>query len=121
MFIHSITRLNKRFLDAVEQTENQDDDYEQIVYDLEKDVKEELKSVEDYIYSHPKYGFIPDEQIPNWKDISELESLLKKITHLKNENDFYDAEDMSDMMFPNRFDEDFDEDSLSNDSAYEDD
>jgi hypothetical protein len=55
------------------------------------------------------------------KEHSQLERLSKRILSLKKEYDFYDEEAELDMMFPNRHDDDFDEDSMSYDSVFDDD
>jgi hypothetical protein len=48
---------------------------------------------------------------------AKLQALLNDIDLYKRENDFYDAEAELDNMFPNRNDEDFDEDSISYENA----
>lgn len=72
---------------------------EDIVYKLEEDLNEKIASC------------FPDEAEP-------FEKLLKKIKKLKSENDFYDADSELNRMFPNRHDDDFDEDSMSFDSVF---
>lgn len=72
---------------------------EERVYILEEDISNELEMTD------------PDEAQP-------FLSLLKKIKHIKKENDFYDQEAELDRMFPNRHDDDFDEDSMSYDSVF---
>lgn len=44
---------------------------------------------------------------------AEVNKLLKGIKTLKRENNLFDPEDELDIMFPNRNDEGFDEDSIS--------
>jgi hypothetical protein len=51
----------------------------------------------------------------------KLRNLLGKIKMAKNEFDFFDADAELDNMFPNRHDDDFDEDSMSYDSVFGDD
>lgn len=55
----------------------------------------------------------------NWEelDLSGLENRLKTI---KESLDLYDSEGELDMMFPNRQDEDFDEDDMSGESFFKD-
>ncbi len=48
----------------------------------------------------------------------EVTKLLKGIKALKRENDFFNPEDELDIMFPNRNDQDFDDDSMSYDSVF---
>lgn len=52
------------------------------------------------------------------EDIHLFERLQRRINNIKKENDFYDADAELDMMFPDRYDEDFDEDSMSYDSIF---
>jgi len=52
------------------------------------------------------------------EEIDLFESLQKRVNNIKKEYDFYDAEAELDMMFPDRHDEDFDEDSMSFDSVF---
>jgi hypothetical protein len=49
---------------------------------------------------------------------NQMQALLKKIKNLKKGHDFYDAEAELDNMFPNRHDDDFDEESTSYDSVF---
>lgn len=68
-----------------------------------------------------------DSEVDNYLDIaqefefSQLKKLKKRILLIKKGNDFFDAESELDMMFPNRYDDDFDEDSMSYDSVFGDD
>lgn len=55
------------------------------------------------------------EDFPENRVISDLRSQVKKI--IKN-NDFYDKDAVLSWMFPNRDDDDFDEDSMSYDSVF---
>ncbi len=55
------------------------------------------------------------------EDLKSFQGLMKKLNRLKKDNDFYDAEGELDRMFPNRNDENFDEDSMSYDSVFGDD
>lgn len=47
------------------------------------------------------------------KDAAPYEKVLRDLKALKQEFDFYDEEGELDMMFPNRHDDDFDEDSMN--------
>lgn len=82
------------------QSENNTTDSDQLVWDLEEEVNEELEM---------------------YPENTHLMGLLKKIKSLKKEYDFYDADAELGHMFPNRQDEDFDEDSTSYDSVFGDD
>ena len=58
-----------------------------------------------------------DDEKFNWDIILNFIQILG----IKKDNDFYDPEENLDMMFPDRYDDDFDEDSMSYDSAFGDD
>lgn len=68
-----------------------------------------------------------EEQIENaYEDIDEegvdiLRDLKKRISRIRRESGLYDEETELDMMFPDRHDEDFDEDSMSYGSIFGDD
>lgn len=81
------------------------DKYEQAegeVYSIENEISEYIRDADGFEYT-------------------QLRKLQKRIQSIKKENDFYDADAALDMMFPNRYDEDFDEDSMSYDSVFGDD
>ena len=44
--------------------------------------------------------------------------IMKRIKRIKEENDFFDPEAELDMMFPDRHEDGFDEDSMSHDSVF---
>lgn len=90
------TRLSKIEAEIDEMDIN---DLEEKVYNLEEEITNEIH------FSNP------NEQKP-------LRDLLTQLNRIKKENDFYDAEAELDMMFPNRHDDDFDEDSMSYDSVF---
>ncbi|MDF0720536.1 hypothetical protein P0M11_11055 [Kaistella sp. PBT33-4] len=55
------------------------------------------------------------------EDAAPYEKVLRELKALKQEFDFYDEEGELDMMFPNRHDDGFDEDSMSASSFFGDD
>jgi len=55
----------------------------------------------------------------NWEEL-DFSPLQGKMKQLKKELDLYDAEGELDMMYPNRHDEDFDEDEISGQSFFKD-
>lgn len=57
----------------------------------------------------------------NGAENEQIQKLLHKIRAAKKEFDFYDTDAELDNMFPDRNDDDFDEDSLSYDSVVGDD
>lgn len=94
-----IEELNEKFEKLYEEFENGNYEAEQEVYDLEQEIEDELS-------------------IARGKEQQELKALQKKINSMKGEFDFYDEEAELDNMFPNRHDEDFDEDSMNYDSVF---
>ncbi len=96
-----IEKLKKRF-EEIEEIDIDEVDinlFEEKVYKLEEEVQNEIY----FSFSQEK---------------AELIQLLHKIARFKKENDFYNAEDELDRMFPNRGDDDFDEDSTSFESVF---
>jgi carbamoylphosphate synthase large subunit len=93
-------QFKERFTKIEEEVDETDiNQIEEKIYKLEEEINEIIGSC------------IPSEE-------NALQSLLKKIARFKKENDFYDADAELDNMFPNRNDEDFDEDSMSYDSVF---
>lgn len=89
-----IKELNDRFSKIEESFDIYEDD-EQLLYDLEED-----------LYSAFDQAFEENE-------IEKLKKLEKRIKAFKKENEFFNEEDELDMMFPDRHDDDFDEDSMN--------
>jgi tetrahydromethanopterin S-methyltransferase subunit G len=77
--------------------------------DLESEVLKMEREILDHLY------------IAQGIQFSQLNKLQKRIHRIKEENEFYDEDSTLDMMFPNRDDDDFDEDSMSYDSVFGDD
>jgi len=69
------------------------------VYELEEKISEYIGDVDSPFFSH-------------------LIRLHKRIKDLKKENEFYDEDAELDNMFPNRHDEDFDDDDMSYNSVF---
>ncbi|WP_313375263.1 hypothetical protein [Chishuiella sp.] len=107
-----IKNLLEKYDMLYEELSNDNYEVEQGVYDMEEEVHELLRIYdyqEDYDYNGKTL------------ELDALKKLLKKIKSLKREFDFYDEEAELDMMFPDRHDEDFDEDSMGYDSVFGDD
>ena len=90
-----VNALKARFLE-VEDVYEYGNNQEQLVYDLEEDVKNALL-----------------EAFEDTMEDKQLRKLSNRLKKFKSDNDFYDAEASLDMMFPDRYDEDFDEDSMN--------
>jgi hypothetical protein len=71
-------------------------------YDVERDVIDLQEKIENAIEEN-----FDDGETKHYK------KLLKELKAIKKEFDFYDEEGELDMMFPNRHDDDFDEDSMN--------
>lgn len=100
--MNNIKILEARFLEIQKAFENGEDDHE-LIYDLEDELQK--------LYN----------QALRDKEISEVDKLDKKVKSFKRQYDFYDAEAELDHMFPDRHEEDFDEDSMSWNSIFGDD
>lgn len=83
-----------------EELENNNYDVEQDVVDLEMKIEQQIQEMADYENTKP------------------FEKLLIELKSLKREFDFYDENAELNRMFPDRHDEDFDEDSMSYDSIF---
>ena len=95
-------KFNEEYLRLYKELENNNFEVENEVFELEKKIEDECN-------------------ITQGKEKLELIKLLNKIKDMKKEFEFYDPEDMLDMMFPDRYDENFDEESMSYDSVFGDD
>ena len=95
-----VNALKARFLE-IEDVFEYGNNQEQLVYDLEEEVQNALL-----------------EAFEDTMEEKQLQKLSNKLKKFKSDNDFYDAEASLDMMFPDRHDEDFDEDSMSWDSVF---
>lgn len=85
-----------------EQLHNFREELENGNYDVEQDVVNLQNKIEDAI----EQCFNDNERLP-------YKRLLKELKEIKQEFDFYDEEGELDMMFPDRHDEDFDDDSMN--------
>lgn len=92
-------RLYSDYLKFLDELENDNYEVEQDVIDLEQEVKEAL-------------------EYTSGKEYQKLSVLSIKINRMKKEFDFYDKEAELDIMFPDRHDEDFDEESMSYNSVF---
>ena len=98
-----IEALKVRFLEIETIFEEGDDDH-QLIYDLEEKIQQVSYEIDE-----------EDEEA------EQLEKFNKRVQEFKKENEFYDAEEELDRMFPDRHEEGFDNDSMSYDSVFGDD
>ena len=111
MFTEEIKKLTQRLDDVEERFEeididavggNEYENLESAIYEMEREISE---------YSGIAEG----------NQFAKLNKLQKRISRIKKSNEFYDEDAELDRMFPNRHDDDFDEDSMSYDSVFGDD
>ncbi len=102
----------KVLIARLEEIENQfaEADYESDDLDFLDELEDEVLEIEDELG-----GFSYDD---NYALLSKAEKIIARI---KKDNDFYDPEENLDMMFPDRYDDDFDDESISYDSVFGDD
>lgn len=87
-----------------EELDNDNYDVEDEVYELEDEVRLLLD----------EYSFQDEPMFENQEtELIKLRELNSLVKEMKQEFDFYDEESELDMMFPNRHDDDFDEDDMS--------
>ncbi len=99
----------KVLIARLEEIENEfaEADYDSDDFD---DLEDEVLEIEDELN-----GFSYDD---NFALMSKAEKIIARI---KKDNDFYDPDASLDAMFPDRYDDDFDEDLMSYDSVFGDD
>lgn len=102
---------------------NSDSISEQDFYNLENKIDRDFHLLLDIVFKHPKYNFKPTAEVPESLELEKLKVLSDKIERYlkKKDKDSYNVSDELDSMFPNRYDEGFDEDSMSYDSVFGDD
>jgi replicative DNA helicase len=87
-------RINEKYLKILEDLDNENYEVDQEIFDLEDEIKEALE-------------YTTDEEYEN------LLELVDELKSTKREYGFYVEEDELDNMFPDRHDEDFDEDDIN--------
>lgn len=110
---YTFKELKDRFSNAKEKTIAQEEDYQQLIYDLEKDINIEIELLEEGIYSSQSNMF--SEPHKNSLVLLKYESLISDLNKLKSEYEFYDEQDELDNMFADKHENDFESDSLFDD------
>lgn len=92
--------------DLQEQDNFDFDDFQSQVCDIERNVTEAIE--------------MNDAMGASREEVStqKLKGVMKLIKQVKTDYDFYNEERELDIMFPNRHDDDFDEDSMSHESVF---
>jgi DNA repair exonuclease SbcCD ATPase subunit len=125
MFSEEINQLKLQIEEIESQFDNNEnydelENLENTVYELEERINEYLDMLDNH-FSFENIKKFPDMEIEIWRQCDQLKKLSKRLSTIKSENDFYDKEAELDRMFPNRQDDDFDEDSMSYASIFGDD
>jgi hypothetical protein len=113
MYKFSLQDLQERLKKVEESIENESNGFENNTNELQRDVQTEI----DALLSYLQNGY-SDTSIKLYDTLYELQAMEDRIKDLKGKNDFYDEDAELDIMFPNRHDDDFDEDSMSYDSVF---
>lgn len=103
-------QIKERLEYVLENNLNEDEhfdinDFEEEILGIEEQVNEDLEISRIY---HSRGSF----------EENKLKHLLKLIKRIKSDYNFYDEEYELDRMFPNRHDDDFDEDSMTYESVF---
>jgi hypothetical protein len=106
----------KELKEKVKEDENNFDERE--FYFLIEEIEAETQYLFEQAEKHPKYNFEPTQEVPESITLDALEKLVIKIKKFIKKSQPFDPEEELDRMFPNRHDEDFDEDSMSYDSVF---
>lgn len=80
--------------------------------EYDNDAEEKVLDIQNELYQNFDKSFMRHGEYQLYNKI------IKEIEHIKKEYNFYDPEAELDWMFPNRYDDDFDEDSMSWDSVF---
>jgi poly-gamma-glutamate capsule biosynthesis protein CapA/YwtB (metallophosphatase superfamily) len=110
--MEEIKELIEHFNYLYEEISNENYEAEDKVADLEEKIDQ---MIEDYSYQDD-YHFKGEP-----KELDALKKLKNDVKKMKREFNFYDEQAELDRMFPNRHDEDFDEDDMGFRSVFGDD
>jgi hypothetical protein len=113
MYLFSLQELQERLDKAEESMENQANGFEVNLNELQRDVQTEIDALLSHMQNSP---FSESNKL--YDILYQLQAMEDTIKNLKGESDFYDEDAELDSMFPDRHDEDFDEDSMSYDSVF---
>ena len=98
--------------------ENKSETEERLFHEIIEQIDIDTSYLFEQAEKHPKYNFEPTKEIPASIELDKLDKLKKEIKNfMKNSRDF-DPEEELDSMFPDRHDEDFDDDSMNYDSVF---
>ena len=98
--------------------ENKSDFEERDLYSLIEEIEPDIEYLFDQAEKHPKYNFVPTEEVPASMELEKLEKLKKEIEKFIKESREFDPDEELDRMFPDRHEEGFDEDSMNYDSVF---
>lgn len=102
----------KKLIERLEEIENEfaEADYGSDDLDYLDDLEDEVFDIEDELRD---FSYDDNNAL--------ITKAMKIIDRIKKDNEFYDSEENLDMMFPDRYDDDFDDELMSYDSVFGDD
>jgi hypothetical protein len=107
------------FIDLKEKAKEDDNNFDDTEFHyLIEEIQNEISCVSERVFDHPKYNLSPTKEVPESIALDALEKLVVKIKIFIKTSQPFDPEEELDRMFPDRHDEDFDEDSMSYDSVF---
>jgi hypothetical protein len=107
MYRFSLQELQERLEKIEERIELQEDGFEEEAKEFESDIETEIEALLSHLQNSPI-----DKSQKLYDTLDQLQSMDERIKKLKGESDFYDEDAELDSMFPDRHDEDFDEESM---------
>ena len=116
-----LANYKKEFTELKEKVKEDESNYdEREFYTIIEQIDFDIEDLSERVFNHPKYNFRPTKDVPESIELYSLEKLkIKILAFITMRNSFpFDPEKELDIMFPNRHDEDFDEDSMNYDSIF---
>ena len=109
----------KDFYNLKEKASLNENDYEpRDFYDLIEQINGDLQYLEEQAERHPNYNYSPDKDIPASIEIEKLSLFKREIENFIRNKETINNDIELDIMFPDRHDDDFDEESMNFDSIY---
>jgi hypothetical protein len=104
----------KSFKELKEKVKEDENNFEERdFYSLIEEIELEITYLSERVFDHPKYDFEPTKEEPESIILDKLEKLKSKIEKYVKKRHPFDSEEELDIMFPDRHEDDFDEDSMS--------
>jgi conjugal transfer/entry exclusion protein len=107
----NVKDLERKFQELQNIVETSPDDCEDILNQLQTEIVIEIETLQNLLSNTDNYLEINSS-------LKVLESMSDWIDQFKNDYGYYDEKRELDSMFPDRYDEDFDDESMSYDSVF---